>query len=155
MGFLLILGMIIPDTKDLFQNFQKAQMITLPGMGDSLGKLHFWENKELFPNGILRCFWITEVQEGISRGSHAHFMESQVLVALAGRLKVKVEGVDGSEMDFELSQASHGVFVPPMNWVEVWFEQGAVLLGMSDREFSENDYIRDKGKFEELQQEYR
>ncbi|WP_051287109.1 sugar 3,4-ketoisomerase [Algoriphagus mannitolivorans] len=147
--------MIIPDSKDPGQHFRKAELITLPGTGDALGKLHFWENKDLFPRGILRCFWITEVKEGLPRGSHAHYLESQVLVALAGKLKVRVEGLDQSVLEFELSKANYGVYVPPMNWVDVWFEDGAVLLGLSDREFSENDYIRDKGNFESLQKNYR
>lgn len=147
--------MIIPDSKDSGQKFRTAELISLPGRGDALGKLHYWENKDLFPNGILRCFWITEVKEGQPRGSHAHYLESQVLVALAGKLKIRVEGLDQSVLEFDLDRTDQGVFVPPLNWVEVWFEKGAVLLGLSDREFSENDYIRDKGNFENLQKTYR
>lgn len=147
--------MINPISKELFSYFQRAQLITLPGIGDEFGKLNFWENKELFPNGILRCFWITEVKGGKSRGSHAHYRESQVIVALAGKLKVRVEGLDQSELNFDLSTANQGVYVPPLNWVDVWFEDNAVLLGLSDREFSENDYIREKISFENLQREYR
>lgn len=147
--------MITPESEDLFQFFRKANLITLPGIGDAFGNLNFCENKELFPGGILRCFWITGVKGGNSRGSHAHFQESQVIVALAGKLTVRIEGLDQSVLNFKLTQADQGVLVPPLNWVDVWFEEEAVLLGMSDREFSEEDYIRDKVNFENLQKKYR
>lgn len=154
MAFLLFLGMIIPNSKNLFQNFRKSELITLPEIGDAMGKLNFWENMDLFPNGIRRCFWITEVKGEKPRGSHAHYLESQVIVALAGKLKVRVEGLDQSVSVFEINQTNQGIYIPPLNWVDVWFEDRAVLLGLSDREFSENDYIRDKGNFGDLQKDY-
>lgn len=143
--------MIIPDLKALIQNFRPAQQVTLPGFSDDLGSLNYWENSSLFPQGIQRSFWITQVKIGETRGSHAHFLESQVLVAVAGELSIRVEGVDGSVMDWSLSSPSQGLYVPPLNWVEVRFGEGAALLGLSDRAFDESDYIRDKNEFGNIQ----
>jgi hypothetical protein len=39
--------------------------------------------------------------------------------------------------------------------VEVVCSKGAVLLGLSDREFAEEDYIRDKSYFESLKENVR
>ena len=72
-------------------------------------------------------------------------------MALAGKLWVKVMGVDGSSTQFELDGPGKGIFVPPMNWIEVRFSPDGVLLGLSDRAFSEEDYIRDKDYFGNLQ----
>ena len=126
-------------------------LIEIPGQVKANGAVHFWENASLFPHGVQRCFWITGVKEGETRGNHAHWKESQVIVALAGRLVVRIEGMDGRTTQFELHEPGKGILVPPLNWVEVRFSPDAVLLGLSDRAFSEEDYIRDKDYFGNLQ----
>lgn len=125
--------------------------VKIPGVASSSGAVHFWDNKELFPNGILRCFWITGVGENQSRGNHAHLKESQVLVAVTGTALLEVLSLDGRIHSFEMDDPSEGVFVPPFNWTQVTFTEHSVLLGLADREFSEEDYIRDKSDFEQLQ----
>lgn len=125
-------------------------LISLAGNVNATGSLSFWEKSELFPKGIQRCFWISEVSTGSTRGNHAHWKESQVLVAMVGKLSIKVTNTKGELKLFELTKSNQGLFVPPLHWVEVYFESNSVLLGMSDREFSEDDYIRDKNYFEKL-----
>lgn len=131
--------------------YQPPRLITLPGHANDNGSVHFWENFQIFPQGILRCFWISGVKEGEPRGNHAHLEESQVVVAVAGKLEIKVEGLDGSCVTFELNESGTGLFIPPLNWIEIRFSGNAVLLGLGDRVFSEEDYIRDKDYFGSLQ----
>jgi hypothetical protein len=126
-------------------------LIEIPGQIRENGAVHFWENFTLFPAGIQRCFWISGVGEGEIRGNHAHWKETQVIIALAGKLSVQVEGIQGDCGQFELHSPGVGLLVPPLNWVEVTFCTGSVLLGLSDRAFSEQDYIRDKKYFGSLQ----
>lgn len=130
-------------------------LITIPGVVGHHGSVHFWEDKTLFQNGIHRCFWITGMEEGDVRGQHAHWMESQVILAVAGSVEVKVLSVDGKVHQFTLLKPSIGIHIPPLNWVEVVCSKGAVLLGLSDREFAEEDYIRDKSYFERLKENVR
>lgn len=125
--------------------------IRLPGESTPTGELHFWENEKLFPQGIKRCFWISKVKEGETRGNHAHWKESQVLVAMSGSLMIEVENIKGEKWDFLLSGSGNGLFIPPMNWVVVRFSPDAVLLGLSDLAFSEEDYIRDRSYFGSLE----
>lgn len=131
--------------------YHPPQLVEIPGKSNENGSVHFWENAKLFPQGILRCFWISGVKEGESRGNHAHWQESQVLVALTGKLHVKVTGIKGNESVFMLEEPSKGLLVPPLNWVEIHFSAAAVLLGLGNHIFSENDYIRDKNYFGSLQ----
>lgn len=131
-------------------NYRAPQLMPIPGNSTENGAVHFWENFELFPNGVQRCFWISGVKSGESRGNHAHFQESQVLVALAGQLEVRVTGLDGNYFTFHLSAPGTGLFVPPYNWIEIYFSVDAVLLGIGDQAFSEDDYIRDKDYFGSL-----
>lgn len=140
---------VVVNKKDL--EYHPPQLIEIPGNSTENGSVHFWENARLFPQGILRCFWISGVKERESRGNHAHWKESQVLVALTGKLHIKVTGIKGNESVFVLEEPSKGLLVPPLNWVEIHFSVDAVLLGLGDRVFSENDYIRDKNYFGSLQ----
>ncbi|PZX59257.1 WxcM-like protein [Algoriphagus ratkowskyi] len=130
---------------------QAPYEFSLPGNSTETGNLHFWENLEIFPDGIQRCFWISGVQEGETRGNHAHWKESQVLVAVAGSVLLKINSVQGELYHFELNSPDQAVYIPPLNWLVVSFSPKAVLLGMSDLAFSEDDYIRDLQYFEKLQ----
>jgi hypothetical protein len=129
---------------------QSPFLVHLSGESKASGDLHFWENSDLFPDGIQRCFWITNVAEGETRGNHAHWKESQVLVALAGKLLIEIHSAAGDQFSFSLSSPCEGIFVPPLHWIIVRFCPESVLLGMSDKQFSEEDYIRDKDYFETL-----
>lgn len=128
-------------------SYQVPREIQIPGHGNAGGSVHFWENDQLFPKGVSRCFWISGVKEGETRGNHAHWHESQVLVAIAGKLEINVSGIDGNTKTFILTTPGVGLFVPPLNWVEIRFSADAVLLGLGDHVFSEADYIRDKNYF--------
>ena len=143
--------MIFTDSQADQLDYVAPYFIGIPGQVRETGAVHFWENQFLFPKGIQRCFWISGVKKGTTRGNHAHWKEAQVLVAMAGTLWITIEGIDGSENVFELSEPGKGLFVPPLNWVEVRFSPNAVLLGLSDMAFEETDYIRDKDYFGNLQ----
>ncbi|WP_082792260.1 sugar 3,4-ketoisomerase [Algoriphagus sanaruensis] len=138
-----------------FSLFQPASLVSIEGVVSKEGMLHYWDDKDLFPNGIQRCFWITQVSLGEFRGQHAHREEVQVLVCLSGQLKITVEGIDGSSNEFTLDHPGKGLLVPPLNWVKVSFGGGGVLLGLSDRSFDESDYIRLWDDFKKLQRLYR
>lgn len=127
-------------------------LFTLPGNSNQTGNLHFWENFEVFPDGIQRCFWISNVLEGETRGNHAHWRESQVIVAVAGKIQLAIHAPQGEHFNFELTCPSQAVFIPPLNWLVARFSPDAVLLGMSDRAFTEEDYIRDLDYFGKLQE---
>lgn len=125
-------------------------ILKLAGKSDGSGLLNYWEQNEIFPNGIQRCFWVHGVDQSQSRGNHAHRSESQVLVAMSGRIYASVEDSAGKLHEYTLSHPGEGLFLPPMHWVSTRFEQDAVLLGMCNEPFSEDDYIRDKAEFNQL-----
>jgi hypothetical protein len=126
----------------------RPYLIKIPGQFSESGDLRFWENEQLFPSGIKRCFWISKVKKGETRGNHAHYQESQVIVCLHGVLKIMVTTMDGEVLYFTLESSSIGLYVPPLNWMSVSFSEDAILLGLCDKVFSEGDYIRDKEDFD-------
>lgn len=141
------------ELKEVRLEYRPPSVITIPGNSSESGSVHFLENAELFPQGVHRCFWISGVKEGESRGNHAHWEECQVLVAVNGSLEVRVSGLDGSASTFSLQSPGIGLLVPPLNWIQILFSSDAVLLGMGDRAYSEIDFIRDRHHFERLQKE--
>lgn len=132
--------------------YKAPSLVTIPGNSTESGSVHFLENTQLFPQGVLRCFWISNVKAGESRGNHAHWEESQILVAINGSLEVNIAGLDGSVSMYKLESAGTGLFIPPLNWIEILFSSDAVLLGLGDRAYSEIDFIREKEQFASLQQ---
>jgi len=132
------------------QKTSQPRWIDFDGEKGQAGELYYWEKQDLFPNGIQRCFWVHSVPEGVSRGNHAHREETQVLVALAGEIRAKTTDTLGVTQVFKLNHPSRGLLIPPLHWVETDFSSDAVLLALSDREFSEADYIRDLKEFAKL-----
>lgn len=74
-----------------------------------------------------------------------------MIVAMVGKLEILVEGLDGNCRDFILEASGEGLYIPPLNWVEIRFSEDAVLLGLGDRVFSDEDFIREKDHFGSLQ----
>lgn len=97
-------------------------------------------------------FWISDVPAKVSRGSHAHWQESQVLVAIHGEIKVMVHQPRQDVQTFILDVSDKGLFIPPLHWVETEFAEKAVLLVLSDQAYSEDDYIRNIKDFESIQE---
>jgi len=133
---------------------QSPFLFEFPGEKSDSGSLNFWGKNLLFPQGIQRCFWITKVDEHTIRGNHAHWQESQLLVTMHGSVSVFVQSVSGNRFSYTLNSPAVGLYVPPLNWVSIKFTAKAVLLGISDQEFAEEDYIRDKHYFESLRERY-
>lgn len=132
--------------------YQAPRLVKIPGNITDSGAVHFWENAGLFAHGIQRCFWISRVKSGETRGNHAHWREAQVIVALNGEVDIQVEGLDGSRSRFLLDCPDKGLYIPPLNWIEISFSEDAVLLGLGDLVFEEEDFIRDKSYFDRLKQ---
>lgn len=126
---------------------KQVRWIEFDGKNSESGSLNFWENRLIFPEGIQRCFWVHAVPHDVTRGKHAHRKETQVLLALSGHIEVKVVSLEGISQSYVLDNPAKGLLIPPMHWVETVFSKDAVLLGLSDREFSEDDYVREFSEF--------
>ncbi|WP_439881598.1 sugar 3,4-ketoisomerase [Pontibacter sp. MBLB2868] len=102
---------------------------------------------DMVPFAIKRVFWTYDTPTEIVRGRHAHKATQQVLVALAGRIKVELDAGKGSKEMYELCDPVTGLFLPQMHWANIHFSAGAILLSMASSDFEELDYIRDYEAF--------
>ncbi len=122
-------------------------LIPLPVRSDDRGALAFVECGKQLPFEVRREFHLYDLRAGVARGGHAHRACHQFLVAMAGEFSVTTEDASGLRA-WTLSTPSHGLHVPPGNWVELTpLRDGAVLSVLASHAYDEADYIRSREVF--------
>lgn len=127
-----------------------VKIIQLPKILDERGNLSFFENEKHIPFVILRTYWIYDVPGGEVRGGHAYKTQQEFIVALSGSFDVVLN--DGKhEKRFFLSRSYNGLYVPKMIWRQMEnFSTNSLALIVTDKEFSEGDYVRSFDVFKNL-----
>lgn len=119
--------------------FRKIQSVS----DKKLGALTPIECPLNIPFDVKRVYYIYGVDKGITRGFHSHRKLHQVLIAVNGRVKIRLKTPNEEEI-VELNDPSVGLYIGPMVWREMFdFEDGAVLLVLASDVYDEADYIRD------------
>jgi dTDP-4-dehydrorhamnose 3,5-epimerase-like enzyme len=124
-----------------------TRKICLPEVDDSRGSLMFAQQGSHIPFQVKRIFAIYNVPSGSRRGGHAHYVQEQFLMMLAGECIIAVD--DGeSRVEEKLDRPSEAIYVPPGVWLELRdFSVGAICVVLSSGHYNEADYIRDYGDF--------
>ena len=126
---------------------------------DEVQSISFPIFNEINHHGILRVFELTSLpfklvrifsvgaDAGGERGHHAHRECSQLLVCITGEITVSCE--DGkSHAQYELSPATDALLIPPGIWSKQYYRVAqSSLLVLCDREFNENEYLRDYSEY--------
>lgn len=123
------------------------QLLSFKSVDDHRGSLVALEECNEVPFEIKRVYYIYGNTKNITRGYHAHKALKQVLICLAGSVKVKVD--DGREKNtYELLSPDKGLLIEGLVWREMsHFSENCVLLVLADAVFDEDDYIRDYDNF--------
>ena len=123
-----------------------ASIIRVPRYPDDNGTLCVYQSGSDVPFQIRRVFSVRAKTHDI-RGDHAHKRCTQFLVCLAGCLQVTCDnGVEST--NFVLDEMDTGLFIPPRIWArQEYLKDDSVLMVLCDREYEEDDYIRDYGAF--------
>jgi len=111
------------------------------------GKLVFLEATRDIPFEIKRVYYLYSIDEGKSRGFHAHKNLKQVYICIHGKCEVLLD--DGKEKTVViLDDPSEGLYIGNVIWREIYnFSSDAVLLVLASDYFDEQDYIRSYGDF--------
>ena len=127
-----------------------TSLIDLPVVSDPRGDLTFIEGQNHVPFDIARVYYLYNVPVDSERGGHAHKELQQVVFALSGSFRVKVD--DGEkQQEFWLRDPRQGLFISRMVWREMdRFSQGAVCMVLASHPYDEADYIRDHDMFRKL-----
>ncbi|WP_436399646.1 sugar 3,4-ketoisomerase [Roseobacter sp. S98] len=125
----------------------KASLIDLPIISDPRGDLTFVEGGRHVPFDIQRVYFLYNVPVDSERGGHAHRALQQVVFALSGSFRMKID--DGkSKSDVWLRNPRRGLYIKNMVWREMDnFSQGAVCMVLASHYYDEADYYRDYGEF--------
>ncbi len=117
-------------------------LVKFKDITDKYGNLTPIEGKIDIPFEIKRIYYITRVEQGVTRGFHSHRKLHQVLICLNGSIKVKVKNPSEEEI-VELNDPSVGLYIGPLIWREMFdFTEGSVLLVLASEYYDEKDYIR-------------
>ncbi|MEM6889473.1 MAG: FdtA/QdtA family cupin domain-containing protein [Pseudomonadota bacterium] len=124
-----------------------ARIIDLPQIHDPRGDLTFVEGGNHVPFDIARVYYLYNVPVDSERGGHAHRELEQVIFALSGSFRIKLDDGD-NQTDFWLRDPRKGLYVNRMIWREMdAFSQGAVCMVLASRPYEESDYFRDHNEF--------
>ncbi len=121
--------------------------IKLPQIHDPRGDLTFVEGDNHIPFQIARVYYLYNVPVDSERGGHAHRELEQVIFALSGSFRIKID--DGTtKSEYWLRDPRKGLYVSRMVWREMdAFSQGAVCMVLASHRYDEADYFRDYDVF--------
>ena len=126
-----------------------CRMISFRSFGGVWGNLNAIEGGADLPFDIRRVYYITRVPEGVARGFHSHRRLEQVLLCINGSISIRVKTPFEEEI-IPLTDPSQGLYIGHMVWREMFdFSPGAVLLVLASEHYTEDDYIRDQGRYME------
>ena len=128
----------------------EPKIIELPKIHDLRGNLSFLESPSQLPFEIKRTYWIYDVPGGEIRGSHAFKEQQEFIIALSGSFDIVLH--DGfKEIKYSLNRSYYGLFIPKRYWRRLEnFSTNALALIVSDKNFDENDYVRNFEEFKIL-----
>jgi hypothetical protein len=125
----------------------ESKIIELTKFLDDRGNLTFIEQFTHIPFEITRTYWIYDVPGGEIRGAHAFKEQKEFIVALSGSFDVVLNKGDG-EQRYHMNRSYYGLYVPSMHWRFIDnFSTNSVALVLTDKIFSEEDYIWDFNDF--------
>lgn len=121
--------------------------IILPQIRDPRGDLTFVEGGNHIPFDIRRVYYLYNVPVDSERGGHAHRDLEQVVFALSGSFRMKID--DGqTKSEYWLRDPRKGLHISRLVWREMdAFSQGAVCMVLASLPYDEADYFRDYGDF--------
>jgi len=124
-----------------------CHLIEFPKFADARGNLTFLEGQRHIPYAIKRVYYLYDVPGGASRAGHAHKLDQQVLIALAGSFDISLD--DGIERTvYHMNRCYFGLYVHPLVWRVIDnFSSGAVCLSIDSELYDEADYFREYDDF--------
>lgn len=130
----------------------KPHLVEFPKIGSSqLGYISVAENQTL-PFEVKRIYWTYYTPESVERGGHSHYELQQILVAMAGKIIVTVESLDGEINEFILESPNQGLYIPKNTWRTMKYTHSAVQMCIASEVYSEADYIRTYSEFKKIKQ---
>lgn len=131
----------------MLRSLEVPKILEFPKVADARGCLCFVEARKHVPFDIERVYFINDVPNGESRGSHAHKTLLQVIIILSGSVTVDLDDCESTKT-YQLSRADQGLYLPAGYWRNMRdFTSGAVCLALTSAHYYPDDYIRDYDQY--------
>lgn len=105
----------MPPVRPSFPTLDSCRLIDVPAHADERGRLAAIELSGLLPFAVDRMFWVTGLANGARRGEHANDLVHELIVCVAGVLRVTVD--DGAtQRSFTLDSSARGLYLPAGLW---------------------------------------
>lgn len=125
----------------------KPYIIEFPKIGNSnLGYISVAENDNI-PFKIKRVYWTYFTPDDVIRGGHAHYELQQVLIAVSGKIIIKIEMPGEMEKEFILDSPNYGLYLPKLAWGTMKYTHNTVQMCLANLPYNESDYIRNYSEF--------
>lgn len=122
-------------------------LVKIPSFSDERGSLSFAEWRHL-PFDVKRVFWIYDVKEGQTRGSHAHGECAEVVFAVTGSFDMYVDNGRESEL-FHIDTPNIGIYIGAGVWCELRnFTPGTVCVVVASENYDPKGYINSKEEYD-------
>jgi dTDP-4-dehydrorhamnose 3,5-epimerase-like enzyme len=122
-------------------------LITIPGFEDDRGVVSVVDCEGSLPFVPKRFYYIRNAHDAVRRGSHAHWKEAEVILALNGSFTVLADN-GYRKTEFQLDRPCEALYIPPMTWHELYgFSSGAICAVFASERFDPQDYCHDYEKF--------
>jgi UDP-2-acetamido-3-amino-2,3-dideoxy-glucuronate N-acetyltransferase len=124
-----------------------VKLIPIVKNTDPRGNLLAFEAKQKLPFEVKRIFMVNSVPKNQVRGTHAHKICWQFLIAVAGSLSVAFDDGDISQ-EIVLDRDDVGLLLPPLTYGKQFdYSPDAVLLVLASHSYDVADYIDDYQDF--------
>jgi dTDP-4-dehydrorhamnose 3,5-epimerase-like enzyme len=143
------MGEVLQNRKN--QVYQKMDpiMFDINVNSDDRGRIGIFQESEL-GFSLNRIYYLFDVPSQSIRGSHAHRILEQVLIAVSGSFEVELDNGVSEPANYHLNNPAKGLWVPRGHWRTLSnFSSGAVCLVLASEEYDSADYIRDYSEFVE------
>ena len=139
-----------PDRRAATATRPRWSVITVPRIMDQRGDLTVVEGGSDVPFDIARVYYLYNVPVNAERGGHAHRRLRQVIFALSGSFRLRLDDGTHTE-DITMRDPAQGLLIEPFAWREIdQFSQGAVLMVLASEVYDEAEYIRDYDDFRQI-----
>jgi len=125
----------------MLKNLNSVKIINFKNYKNKTGNLILFEKINEIPFNIKNIFLING-EKNYTRGNHAHKKASQILICMSGKIEVTCQTSDKKKI-YILKNSDQGLLIPQGIWSHhKYILKSSRLLVLSDKKYSESDYIR-------------
>ena len=116
---------------------------------DRTGSLRPFYNSSHFKKFKLKRFFLLYGNDKYPRADHAHKKCNQILIPVAGTIKIEITKKNKKKMNIVLSEKNKKfLIVPKYHWIKIKFKNNkSILLTLCDFKYDKKEYIQNFENF--------